>query len=356
MATDARFSLTFQTRSAARIRTASRSHVTGRTDSCVTISYFNRTDRAISITERDGTVSVLQPKAGPATDEIIVCVSRLMQRDTMERALEVLKADVIGDNVERDQWIRAYEAALFNATNLSLEASVEYVIYYRDLIDAGGRCYMPDLDLLIEWLSDRGAEHPFARGQRNRATMEAIVPEVSDDTFVMMIKAVDNSPTSSRSDRFINIGGDIYRVPIEKDVSYATGVHLVTRRPIRDGVAGSGTLQRSFGFDEADKMFSLHRNVEDARNGGPIEAMAKNMVDHLTAVKKVDEARMRADQTAEEQRLQQIRNEGAILKAVQEKEAASRRNYVEWAKTAAALLGSAITIYGIWSKFIASKK
>lgn len=355
MTADARCaSLPFQPKQATRIRTASRSHVNGAVDSCVTVSYFNHSDRALSITERDGTVSILQPTERSAADEFVVCVSRLMQRDTMERALEILRADTTGQNNERDQWVRAYDNALFNTTHSRLEASVEYVIYHRDLMDAGGRCYMPDLDLLVEWVSDRGAEHPFSYSQRNRAVMEAVVPGVSDITFVFMLKAVDNQPHSQRADRYINLGGTVYHIPVERDLNYQTGVHLVTRAPVGDKMQCSDTSHQSFTFEEADMTFSLHRTVEDAKNGGPVEAMAKSKVEYLTAKKKVAEAEIRTDQLVQEERLQQLRNEGAIAKAVQDKEMYSRRNLVEGAKTIAGLLGAAITIYGLWSKFKSS--
>lgn len=352
MTADARnSSLPFQPKQATRIRTASRSHVSGKVDSCVTVSYFNHSDRAISITERDGTVNILQPTSRSSADEVVVCVSRLMQRDVMERALEVLRTDSVGDDTERDQWIKAYDNALYNNNNTRLEASVEYVIYHRDLMDAGGRCYMPDLDLLVEWFSDRGADHPFCRSQRNRAVMEAIVPGVSDVTFIMMLKAVDNQPGSQRAHRYINVGGQIYHIPVERDTSYPSGVHLVTRTPVGEGPQCSDTIHRSFTFEEADTTFSLHRTVEDAKNGGPVEAMAKNMVELITAKKKVEEANLRAEQLTADEQIQRIRNEGAIAKALQDKEMYSRRNWVEGAKTIAGLLGAAITIYGLWSKF-----
>jgi hypothetical protein len=42
-----------------------------------------------------------------------------------------------------------------------------------------------------------------------------------------------------------------------------------------------------------------------------------------------------------------------MYKAEQENAAWTRKNYVEWAKTISALLGAAITIYGLWSKITA---
>lgn len=351
MTTDARTHYTFQPKNASRIRRASRGHASGRTDSSLTINYYNHCDRAIALTERDGTVHVLQPASGSPTDEIVVCVVRLMTRETMERAMEFLRNDNLGDNVERDQWIRAYEAALYNKNNVMLEASVEYVLYHHDLVDAGGRCYMPDLDLLVEWQSERGAEHPFSKSQRNKAVMEAIAPGVSDQTFVLMIKAVDNSQHSNRTNRFINVGGDVYPVPVERDRNYPTGVHVVSKIPVQDEVRYSDTIHRTFTFEDADRVFNLQHTVEDAINGGPVEAIVKNAVERETAVKRLAEARLRTDQIEADTTLQELRNTGAIEKARQEYDIYTRRNLVEWAKTAVSIIGAAITVYGIWSKF-----
>lgn len=351
MTTDARTAYTYQPKDATRIRRASRGHVRGHTDSSLSIHYYNHCDRAVVLTERDGTVHVLQPANGSPTDEIIVCVVRLMTRETMERAMEFLRNDSSGDNVERDQWVRAYETALHNTKNNTLEASVEYVLYHRDMVDAGGRCYMPDLDLLVEWQSERGAMHPFSKSQRTRATMDAIAPGMSDQTFAFMIKAVDNSAHSNRTDRYINIGGDVYPIPIERDRGYATGVHVVSKVPVYDEVRFNDTIHRTFSFEEADRIFNLQRTVEDAINGGPLEAIAKNAIERETAEKRLAEARLRNDQLDADTLLQTLRNEGAIQKARQDNELYTRRNLVEWAKTAVSIIGAAITVYGIWSKF-----
>jgi hypothetical protein len=269
----------------------------------------------------------------------------------MERAVAVLHNRAAPDEPECHYWIRAYESALYaDVHNPVLQASVEYVIYYNDLMSASGRCYMPDVDLLVEWSSDRGAIHPFDKTKRDEAMVSAIAPGVGDSTFVLMIKAVDNSAVIQRSTRYVNIAGEVFVVPIERDLDYLTGIHVVSRAAVKDGSAVSDVITRHYTFEEADVKFSLHRTVEDAVNGGPLETVAKTMIDRETTARKVGEAMLRTEQLDADTELQRLRNEGALSKAQQDKESATRRNYVEWAKTGVALLGAAITIYGILSK------
>jgi len=349
-------SLPYQQKSATRLRLASRTHENGiKGAPIVTTSYFNYMDRDLVVTTRDGTAVVVPPIGDYSSDEFIVCVTHTMHRSTMERSLDVLKSRPNQDDRETVYWTRAYEGALYNNTHACLSASVEYVIYYRDICDAAGRCYMPDVDLLIEWLAEHGALHPFDKIKRDEATLREIAPGAGEATFVFMIKAVDNSHQVHRATRYVNLGGDIFMIPIERDLKYTTGIHVVSRAPIKDGCAVSDIVPAAYTFEEADVKFGLHRSVEDAVNGGPMTDMAKVIIDHVTTVKRVEEAKLRGEQLEADALVQRLRNEGALSKAEQDKDAATRRNYVEWAKTGVAIIGAAITVYGLVSKLTSNK-
>ncbi|QTH80224.1 hypothetical protein PA10_00024 [Pseudomonas phage pPa_SNUABM_DT01] len=348
--------LPFQNRSANRMRGASRTHENGiKGAPVVTISYFNYMDRDLLVTTRDGTSVVVSPIGDYSSDEFVVCVTHAMSREAMERALDFLRNRTSTEDRETYYWIRAYENALYNNTRQSLSASVEYVIYHRDIQDAAGRCYMPDVDLLVEFLADHGAVHPFDKVKRDEAMVQSIAPGVGESTFVFMVKLVDNSQHVQRATRYVNLGGDIFMLPIERDLNYQTGVHVVSRSPIRDGEVVTDIIARTYTFEEADEKLGLRRTIEDAIQGGPLNDMVKAIIERETTLKKVEEVKLRGEQVGDDITLQRLRNEGALSRAQQDKEAAMRRNYVEWAKTGVALLGAAITIYGILSKLRSDK-
>lgn len=342
----------YQQKSASRLRVASPKHEAGvRGGPITTVAYYNYTDRDVILTTRDGSSITAPPIGRVNCDEFIVCVTHQMSRDSMESAVSVLRARACPEDRECYNWIRAYDAVLYaDKHNQVLQASVEYVIYYNDLINASGRCYMPDVDLLVEWVTDRGAVHPFDKVKRDESMVCSIVPGVAESTFVLMIKAVDNAAVVQRAHRYVNIGGEIHAIPIERDSGYNTGVHVVSRAPIKDGEMISDVVTRHYTFEEADVKFNLHRTVEDAINGGPLEVVAKSIIERETTARKVGEAMLRTEQLDADTELQRLRNDGALSKAQQDRESAARRNYVEWAKTGVALLGAAITIYGILSK------
>ena len=348
--------LPFQNRSANRMRGASRTHENGiKGAPVVTISYFNYMDRDLLVTTRDGTSVVVSPIGDYSSDEFVVCVTHAMSREAMERALDFLRNRTSTEDRETYYWIRAYENALYNNTRQSLSASVEYVIYHRDIQDAAGRCYMPDVDLLVEFLADHGAVHPFDKVKRDEAMVQSIAPGVGESTFVFMVKLVDNSQHVQRATRYVNLGGDIFMLPIERDLNYQTGVHVVSRSPIRDGEVVTDIIARTYTFEEADEKLGLRRTIEDAIQGGPLNDMVKAIIERETTLKKVEEVKLRGEQVGDDITLQRLRTGTALSRAQQDKEAAMQRNYVDWAKTGVALLGAAITIYGILSKLRSDK-
>jgi len=346
--------LPYQQRNATRIRRASADHERGvRGAPYVTTNYYNYMERDVVVTSRDGTAIVVPPIGNGSGDEFIVCVTHTMSKASMERALDTLRTRPNLDDRETQYWIRAYDGALHANTQQFVSASVEYVIYWRDMTDASGRCYMPDVDLLVEWVADRGARHPFDKIKRDERTLQDIAPGMGEATFGFMLKAVDNAHQVQRGTRYINVGGDVFMIPVERDLSYPTGIHVVCRKPVDEGRVVSEVINRSYTFEEADKKFGLHRTVEDAINGGPITEMAKGMIERDMTIRKLEESKIRTEQLEVEKTLQNLRNEGAYSKAQQDREAAMRRNYVEWAKTIVAIVGAAITLYGVLSKISA---
>lgn len=348
-------SLPFQTKSSAYIRAAARQRLhSAKVAPNVIVEYQNYTDREIAVSRRDGTTFVVTPlynaRGVLGGDEFIVSVTHVMGREEMARSLSILETRRYRDPRETDCWIRAYHAALNNRNMGEVHATVEYVLRYSDIEESGGRCYMPDVDLLVEWMSDRGAIHPFDKTKRDEVTLRSLAPGVGEGSMILMIKAVDNAQHVRRANRYVNIGGEVYLVPVERDLKYQDGIHVVSRAPIVNGKATSDVMTRTYTFDEADKIFGLHRSIEDATNGGSIFESAKQIVEENVTRRRIEEARLRTGQLEQEQALQRMRNDAVIFKAWQDRENSMRRNWLEWFKWAAAMLGVGVTIYGIVTK------
>jgi len=232
-------------------------------------------------------------------------------------------------------------------------ATVEYVINEQQLDDAGGRVYLTDLDLMLEWKGQgKPVKHPFSYAEREKKTLESILPSYTTSSYALMIKAVDNTNRDHYSHRYINIGGEVFQIPVERDMAYVTGIHVTTCRAVTDrGVQDEKGLEtKYYTYEDADKKFNLHRTVEDAKYGGPIEEASKAILNASAARMRLEEQSIRSWQTEAERDIMVMKVQTQKQKAEQELEASAQRSLMEWAKVGTAVLGAAVSLLTIWQK------
>lgn len=313
--------------------------------------YVNNTGKTLVISGRHG-CPVIVPAIGHRTQTLEVVVTHILTRSEMAEGLVYLEERCDRNDPEIRAWIKAYEWTLGlerrnpRPTDM-LKAAIQYELGNQDLEAANGRAYMPDVDLLVEYKEDRGAIHPFSSPKRTEATMEAVLPKSGTSSFMLMIKSVDNSTHGSHGSRYINLGGKVYRVPVEKDSSYTSGVHVLTRQPITNGEERPGVSHRTMTIEEAEKEFHLHRTPEDALTGGTVSDMVKVRTESESIARKLKEAEMKARHLEMEDEIQRLRNEGAKAKAEQDLASARKKNLMEWPRIITGLLVTTVSFLGL---------
>lgn len=212
------------------------------------------------------------------------------------------------------------------------------------LDELGGSVYLYELDLqlVVQQRQTDRIDHPYGPNETMKRAFMGLVPHLSDDTLVFSLKAVDNSRTSARANRFINLGGEVYQVPIERDEKMTNGVHLLCRNPVRminDGTATKDVWQKSFGYDEADKLFHLYRTPEDALHDGDREAILKQKVLET----KIEDVDMKRQQQLDDYRRAQEerahRDEIATRRYKEDQVKENSKNLGDWIK----LIGMFVT-------------
>ena len=175
-----------------------------------------------------------------------------------------------------EQWRRLKNGRAMGHVTVTLVVSFPAGV----LDEMGGSVYLYELDLqlVVQQRQREKIDHPYGPNETVKRAFMGLVPHLSDDTLVFSLKSVDNSPETSRSTRYINLGGEVYPVPTEQDDRLPDGVHLLCRNPVRkinDGTATKDVWQKTYTYDEADKLFHLHRTPEDALIDGDREAILK---------------------------------------------------------------------------------
>jgi hypothetical protein len=334
------------------VRQPDRAYNTDLNDVQISRRFQNLTDTELWISSRDGVVLESKPAARYlTTDEFKVIVSYTGKKSVIKNCLRLL-IESPNRGIERSSLLTAFKqtANSEGKDDTHKTVTVEYVVTQNQIVQSGGVFYLEDLDVLLESKAPgcfRPLIHPFSHNGIDRKTIDALMPQCSDKTFAFMFKAVDNTGNNSYQDRFINIGGRVYQIPIEKDDSRATGVHVISRKHIgmeeTNKTAREELITSFYTFADADVVFGFFKTIEEAEGGGPISEIMKDRMSRKAAADKL----FTMDQDLE---LQKLRNKHAELKMEADAQLNSSRSFLEYAKVATAILTAVVGVMGIVSK------
>lgn len=328
--------------------TAPRTYTSDINDVTITRKFQNRTDSLIYITTRDGVKFMSTPCDRYGTDdELKIFVTYTGRKNVIKNCIDLLN-EVSGGNNETNRIQSAMTKATQGKSDTDCTASVEYVITEDQIRAAGGRIYLRDLDLLLETERVRPMAHPYSHGGLERKKIDVLMPSCSMDTMAFMIKAVDNTGYRTYTDRYINLGGNVYTIKVEKDDSHATGVHVVSRKPVDKTESthpnDNGLVSTWYTFDEADAKFGLYQTIEEAIAGGPIAEAMKEQA-------QVQMARDKLKGIGEERELQVLRNKQTSMKIESDMQLNPGKSFLEFAKVGTGILTAVITVLTLVIKF-----
>lgn len=184
--------------------------------------------------------------------------------------------------------------------NKQTSAITTIQIKLGELEKVNGITYVEELDIsfVVDSYQTRQVEHPFSPNERVRKTFEGVVPHISSKTLVFSLKAVQNGPERMMADRYVSLGGEVYKVPIEKDKGLEDGVHFVCRNSaeaIHRGEDRRDVVHEHLSFDEADQRFGMKLTSEEAKIIGNVELQQKIHLSKITHEQKVEEVQMRKE-------------------------------------------------------------
>jgi len=358
MATSPTKPFSFTPMACSRVRPCSRMEGQDINDVMVTYRYRNRTNTDIYVSRRDGIRLKVEPTDRlEAVNEFSIFVSYTAKRAVINEMLSRLNDSPDALTDEKRQIAQAFRKTLHKERSGVVCATVEYMVRDDAIVQAGGRVYLTDVDVVLEWPEHRSMPHPYSRSEQEKSTLAAMLPGAGSRTFAFMLKAVDNSGMRHFTDRYVNLGGKVYRVPTERDEAFSTGVHVVTRIPVAalddDPLTGSGgeLTSKWHSFEEADKLYHLHRTVEDATMGGPLGEVIKEHLNEQAARHRLQEGEQKGQQLVLERELQTLRNANARLKVEQDSQVHHQRTFMEWVKVCATVLTTGIALLTAVQKF-----
>lgn len=315
--------------------------------SCHTgISFNNQTSQTIHVKSRLGVKTSLRPKKDNLRfEKFQVLLEWRMSADMFKQALYDLNMENVVPDLLTGAVIRAFEQRSPRAGHKDcISAYIVVDITLEQLRGHDGAIYLEDLDLLVhlDMKQHRHLNHPYSREERTKRALGAEIPYLGADTFVMSIKAVDNSPLKKYAERFFQLGSDVYHIPIEEDDRLDTGVWITTRQTAesKNEVGSTQRVHTSFmPFETADKVLGLADTIEKARFGADQEALHKFRLNERKHSQTIEEMNRREKLIRQEAEQAEAKGREQARRSTEDLRKEHARGVGEWIR----LIGSLIT-------------
>lgn len=261
----------------------------------ILLEFVNTLGQTVYITDRTGAVFIVPSNGASTKRQLHIRKSY----DTLPNVNVDVRDLTDVDVVAGDEELLAKQLDNRSSGRTRQRTVVDYTLALNDLRTMGGVLYLPNLDVQVSILSDEQTPpHPFStRGRRDRATA-AMTGEKDASGFHYRIKIID--PHNSFGPRFININGQVYRIPTtvpDPDGILHDGVWVLS------SVAAVGDVEqrvkdaRYYSFEEAEKALGLYRTKVEAETLGNPEDIYRREQQEFSHRLKMEEAELRNKRT-----------------------------------------------------------
>lgn len=189
-----------------------------------------------------------------------------------------------------------------------LTITLDYPITLDALQQRGGAVYYSELDEVVSILKPAETPfHPYSDcGQIHRTANGGV--QSSQRGFVYNLEVVDNY--SRFGTRYLNIGGEVYRIDPSKDSTRRDGIYLSTNGSCDGELGGTMPVAKRISFEKAVKALCLYRSFDEASCYGDEETVRKR-IDQEADRRTLDLKRQLQDQKHQQdmEKLEQERQE-----------------------------------------------
>lgn len=248
----------------------------------------NNTDRPIYLYGREGYVATI------ASTPNYKVPSGIYFKTTI-RSKGPVKTDATSNLVENCLEYSAYESERRSRNILESFTRIR-----EELLDGSstGFYYLIEHDVVLSFQKPNNAkEHPLSEGGLIDSLCEVKRKKENKDTLDVTISIVDNEGVFGN--RFINIGGGVFRIPASKDGRRRNGIYISRSHEITVNGDVVPIEPEFFKFDDVTNEkfpFKLFGNYEDAKSYDEETAqrkeLARTKIEHEVLKHKLDERAM----------------------------------------------------------------
>lgn len=149
------------------------------------------------------------------------------------------------------------------------QASIRYRITREKLLEEEYPLYIPEIDLVVaipRLHEARKIVHPYSDVAAVHKLLEKDIMGNGRTMCKYQIVIVSNDRTYG--DRYVNLLGDIYKVPSIVNKSLHDGVHICSSGVVASGNGRRPSSYRDYSFEDVGEHIALYKTIDEARTFG----------------------------------------------------------------------------------------
>lgn len=221
-------------------------------------SVINNTGRVVYLYGREGYVAYIEPSFYRDIPNGIYFTTTLTNRGALKTEVSSSFNEIINEQ----------------RTSINDVLKSENVRYLREEHLTSSRfqiCYVVQHDIALSFeIPEEGAAHPFSEQGIVNSICRDVGLDISDKKLSLSMVIIDNEGTFG--DRFINIGGRAFKIPVIKDNNTTSGIYIGRTNEVTVNGQLLPMENEHYTFDRVEKddfPFRLFTNPEDARTDDP---------------------------------------------------------------------------------------
>ncbi len=241
------------------------------------VTYINGLTHDVTLVDRNGLLITLENGVSAnveTTNDLEVIVTYKFVNRVKIDIFNLLTEEYVSNKREL-KILRDQLTQLTQSKARHINVSIKYKISYDMLLRNSNSIYVDDLDMVfsVHTAADKIPAHPYSE--------EGAVLRQQSNQKEFNFRITINDPHSQFGERFINLGGVVYRVPVVNDPTIHPGVYFSGNVPVANEKYGNLQRKQCYTFEEAEKLDFFYITRAEAETFGDPQSIHKREMDEL---------------------------------------------------------------------------
>ncbi|MBE0438284.1 MAG: hypothetical protein IBX57_00760 [Gammaproteobacteria bacterium] len=231
-------------------------------------SYYNHGRTPVIVVDRHGLKYVVPPCGNTNLNKVIIRVKIEIIGDVNINSTDLLDNSSMGSSVLLDV-LSANQRPLSFTNGFAKTYEVDYAYSFEEIESKGNSVYLKNLDIVLSTLSPFIVPfHPYSEKGCRSYAIKAREHVNTNTSLGYNIVIADSQGVFG--EKFVNINGRAYKVPVDDSGEMADGVWLISSGEAKGHSNVLRPIFQRYDFQDAEKELGLYKSVEEALTLGDL--------------------------------------------------------------------------------------